>query len=54
MFGRPVVVPAPRRGQDARLFAAQTRRALLEANQRLQDDAAFYDDVQQRFGSEKK
>lgn len=33
-----------------RVFAAGTRRALLEANQRLRDDGSFYRDVQQKFG----
>mgnify|MGYP000857564169 CR=1 FL=1 len=50
-FGLPVAVPEPRKGQDVRVFAAGTRRALLEANQRLRDDGSFYRDVQQKFGA---
>lgn len=50
-FGKPVSIPEPRRGQDARVFAAATRKAALEANQRLRDDAAFYRDVQTNFGA---
>lgn len=52
LFGSPVVVPDPRRGEDARLFAARTRKALLEGNQRLRDDGAFYRDVREKFGQE--
>ena len=52
LFGQEVPVPNPGRGQDARLFAAQTRRALLESNERLRDDAAFYHDVQRDFGAD--
>ena len=51
LFGRPVPIPEPRKGQNARVFAAATRKAALEANQRLRDDAAFYRDVQEQFGS---
>lgn len=32
-----------------RKFAARTKKKLLEANQRLNDDAAFYEDVQKEF-----
>jgi hypothetical protein len=35
-----VPIPEPRKGQNARVFAAATRKAALEANQRLRDDAA--------------
>ena len=49
-FGRPVPVPTPKVGQDARLFAGQNRKAVIEANQRLRNDAAFYRDVQEQFG----
>ena len=52
LFGSPVVVPDPRRGEDARLFAARTRKALLEGNQRLRDDGAFYRDVRDKFGQD--
>lgn len=51
LFGKPVPIPEPRRGQDARVFAAATRKAALEANQRLRDDAEFYRDVQTSFGN---
>ena len=44
-------IPEPRKGQNARVFAAATRKAALEANQRLRDDGFFYRDVQQKFGA---
>jgi hypothetical protein len=50
-FGKPVDVPTPVKGADARLFAARTRKRLVEANLRLRNDKSFYDDVQRRFGS---
>ena len=43
-------MPTPKVGQDARLFAGQNRKAVIEANQRLRNDAAFYRDVQEQFG----
>lgn len=54
LFGRPVTIPEPRKGQDARVFAAATRKAALEANQRLRDDAEFYRDVQENFGAQQQ
>jgi hypothetical protein len=44
-----VAVPEPQKGQDARVFAARTRGALIEANGRLADDAAFQQDVWRDF-----
>jgi len=38
-------------GQDARAYAARALAALRTANGRLNDDAAFYADVQQKFGA---
>lgn len=45
-------MPDPRKGEDARLFAARTRKALLEGNQRLRDDGAFYRDVREKFSAQ--
>lgn len=50
-FGQPVPVPDPRKGQDARAFAAETRKSVLEANQRLRNDDLFYTDVERDFGA---
>ena len=50
-FGLPVPVPVPTKGEDARAFAAITRGALLNANQRLINDKAFYSDVLVRFSN---
>jgi hypothetical protein len=48
-FGQPVPVPKPVKGEDARVFAAKTRGALIDANGRLASDAAFYADVRGNF-----
>ena len=50
-FGKPVPVPQPRAGLDARLLAKQRGAALEKANDRLEADAAFYRDVQDKFGA---
>lgn len=50
-FGLPVPVPQPVKGQDARAFAAVTRVALLNANQRLANDKSFQADVWKRFSN---
>lgn len=44
-FGEPVPLPKPIKGKPVRTFALQNRLGLIEANQRLSNDAAFYDDV---------
>ena len=44
-------VPQPVKGQDARAFAAVTRVALLNANQRLVNDKSFQVDVWKRFSN---
>jgi hypothetical protein len=51
LFGVPVAVPQPKAGQDARLYAAQTRKSVIEANARLRNDGTFYDDVRRDFGA---
>lgn len=50
-FGRPVVIPAPIEGHDARTLAAQERAAIIQANGRLTNDRVFYDDVTSKFSS---
>lgn len=50
-FGLSVTVPTPKQGQDVRAFAAKERAVILEANQRLRNDSAFYGDVLDRFSS---
>jgi len=50
-FGLPVPLPNPHKGQDARAFAAKERAVILEANQRLRNDAAFYSDVVSKFSN---
>lgn len=49
-FGKPVDLPGAVKGKSLRVFAAENRAALHTANQRLEDDAAFYGDVQREFG----
>jgi hypothetical protein len=46
-----VPVPEPRKGQDARAFAAENRKSVLDANQRLRNDGKFYDEVTRDFGA---
>lgn len=41
-FGKPVPVPQAAAGQSARGYAAQAVGALVSANARLVNDAAFY------------
>jgi hypothetical protein len=48
-LGRPVKVPKPVVGQDARLYAAKVLVALRQANRTLEHDRDFYDDVQRRW-----
>lgn len=47
--GQPVAVPDPKKGQDARAFAARTRGALIVANSRIVDCEAFRRDVWRDF-----
>lgn len=49
-FGEPVQLPSPEKGKSVRSFALQNRLNLIEANQRLENDRAFYDDVRRGFG----
>ena len=44
-FGKPVQVPQPIRGQSSITYAGKVLGALAEANQRLANDAAYYDDL---------
>ena len=48
-FGLAVQAPRARAGDNAKAFAARTAGALTQANRRLSDDAAFYDDVRAKF-----
>ena len=50
-FGRPVMAPEIHRGDDARALAARLAGALVTANTRLKNDAAFYADVQKGFAA---
>ena len=50
-FGQPVAIPMPSVGLDARILAARRKAALLEANRRLLDAAAFYQQVIDLFGA---
>ena len=52
-FGEPVAVRPPRAGEDARAYAARERVGRLGANDRLRDDAGFYQDVQRDFGRDR-
>ena len=50
-FGLPVDPPVIRDGDDARLVLGRAAQALRKANRRLNDDRAFYDDVQKGFNA---
>lgn len=49
-FGKPVPLPEARIGKSLRVFALENRAAAIQANARLEADAAFYEDVQREFG----
>lgn len=44
-FGEPVKPPSIKAGVDARALAARERAALIEADRRLKNDKAFYQEV---------
>lgn len=48
-FGKPVALPKAMSGSSLKRFALENRAAAIAANQRLMDDAAFYNDVLARF-----
>ena len=48
-FGKPVELPGAKKGTSVKVFGLQNRAAAIEANQRLQNDAAFYKDVVKDF-----
>ena len=49
-FGKPVDLPPVKKGESIKVFALKNRAAAIEANNRLSNDAAFYDDVLRMFG----
>ena len=49
-FGRPVDLPPVKKGESVKVFALKNRAAVIEANNRLSNDAAFYYDVLRLFG----
>lgn len=51
-FGKPVALPAPTHGKSVKTFALENRAAAIQANRRLESDAAFYEDVRREFGAE--
>lgn len=53
LFGKSVAIPEPHAKESAKGYAARTLGALSVADGRLGDDAAFYADVQSRFGASK-
>jgi hypothetical protein len=48
-----VPLPSPIKGKSIKTFALENRAAAITANRRLQDDASFYERVQQEFGVER-
>lgn len=51
-FGKPVPAPPVKRGESVKTVALKNRAALHHANRRLENDAAFYDDVREQFSKE--
>ena len=54
LFGQPVPLPDISARTGAKAALAEHRAALAQANQRLADDAEFYEQVRQRFGATAK
>jgi hypothetical protein len=50
-FGKPIALPDATRGKSLRVFALENRAAASLANRRLENDAAFYEDVRREFGA---
>lgn len=48
-FGKPVALPGVKKGESIKVFSLQNRAAAIEANQRLKNDASFYNDVVKDF-----
>jgi len=48
-FGKPVPLPKPKVGEGMKTFALKNRAAAIEANNRLENDRTFYDDVLEMF-----
>jgi hypothetical protein len=44
-FGKPVSLPVAKQGASLRRFALENRAAAVEANNRLVNDASFYNSV---------
>lgn len=51
-FGKPIGLPAPAKGKSVRTFALENRAAVHQANRRLENDRAYYDDVRREYGAE--
>jgi hypothetical protein len=51
-FGKPVDLPSAHKGMSVKRFALQNRAAAIQANNRLENDAAFYSDVFREFGNQ--
>jgi hypothetical protein len=51
-FGKPVDLPSAHKGMSVKRFALENRAAAIQANNRLENDAAFYSDVFREFGNQ--
>jgi hypothetical protein len=49
LFAKPVPMPDVKVGESVKTFALKNRAALVEANNRLKNDGAFYQDVRDNF-----
>jgi hypothetical protein len=51
-FGKPIPPPPIRKGASVRTTAMENRAALHQANKRLENDGAFWRDVEKNYGRE--
>jgi len=51
-FGKPVNLPSAHKGMSVKRFALENRAAAIQANNRLENDAEFYNDVFREFSDQ--
>lgn len=51
-FGKPVDLPSAHNGMSVKRFALENRAAAIQANNRLENDAEFYNDVFREFSNQ--
>ena len=51
-LGKPVPLPAPTPGKSVKTFALENRLSVHQANRRLKNDRAFYEDIRREYGAQ--